>query len=236
MTVPHDLVSAAGGLSPFAFVLVAVAGLVMGLAPSTAALLPVTAGLVAGEERDAARRVLVMSGAFVLGVATVDMTLGALFGLLGAQVIDHVARTTPAWNVLLAAGLVVTGLAMLRKLRIRIPFVGRELRRPESVAGAYLLGIPFGLSTCPACTPMVLPAVGAAAASGSVGFGAALLFVFGLARGLPLVLASMSTRAITRMRWFARRVPFVERVTGWLLLAAGAYFLVQGARVGGFVP
>lgn len=225
---PHALQGAA---LPALFGLIALAGLVMGLAPSTLVLVPVVAGMVVGEERKTRGRALALSVAFVLGIATVDAALGALFGLLGDVVIEAAARAVPLWSLLIAAILAVMGLALLRKIRVRLPVVKRGLREAETVGGAYALGIPFGLSTCPACTPMVLPALGAAAVSGSAWLGAALLFVFGLARGIPLVIAGVSTDALQHARWFARRIPAIERAVGWLLLAVAVFFLVQAIRL-----
>jgi cytochrome c-type biogenesis protein len=180
-------------VSLLAFGVVFLAGFAMGLAPSSYALYPVIAGYVAGEEEGSARRGLLLSLAFVLGTATVDAALGALFGLIGGVVIEAVARYVVVWNGVVAALLLLFGLALLRVLRIRWPVLRMTWRRAHSLPGAYALGIPFGLTACPACTPMVLPMLGAAAATGTWWFGALLMFVFGLARGLPLLVVGTSS-------------------------------------------
>lgn len=243
MHVVHTMQTAS---VPALFALLAAAGLVMGLAPSTIVMVPVVAGVVARGERSSGTprdgsapgttgRALALSVAFVLGIATVDALLGALFGLVGGSVIRAAARTVPLWNLVIATMLAIMGLALARVIRVRVPVLSaRELEAaPASVAGAYALGVPFGLSTCPACTPMVLPALGAAAVAGSVWLGAALLFVFGLARGLPLVLAGVSTDAVRRIERVARRIPRLERALGWALVALAAYFLIQAVRLSG---
>lgn len=219
---------ALGSLSLAAFAIVFGAGFLMGLAPSSYALYPVVAGFVAGDQRRSGSRALVLSSAFVLGTATVDAVLGALFGLLGGVVIEAVARYLVLWNVLAAAVLGLFGLALLRVVRIRWPVVRMTWRKAHSVPGAYALGIPFGLTACPACTPMVLPMLGAAAATGTWWFGAALMFVFGLARGVPLLLVGTGTGLIDRVRRTGRWVRNVERVGGVLLLLAALYFLGNG--------
>ena len=73
----------------------------------------------------------------------------------------------------------------------------------------------------------------AAAATGEVWYGAALLFVFGLARGLPLIVTGVSADALKRFRGFSRWVPILERVVGWLLLAAAVFFLAEALRLSG---
>src|SRR5690606_466617 len=128
-----------------------------------------------------------LSLAFVLGTATVDAALGALFGFVGGVVIEAVARYLALWNLLVALLLGVFAFALLRVIRVKWPVLKMSWRKAHTVPGAYALGIPFGLTACPACTPMVLPMLGAAAATGTWWFGALLMFTFGLARGVPLL-------------------------------------------------
>lgn len=219
---------ALGSVSLAAFAIVFAAGFVMGLAPSSYALYPVVAGFVAGDERRSGSRALALSMAFVLGTATVDAALGALFGWFGGVVIEAVARYLVVWNLLAAAILGLFGLVLLRVVRIRWPVVRMTWRKVHSVPGAYALGIPFGLTTCPACTPMVLPMLGAAAATGTWWFGAALMFVFGLARGVPLLLLGTGAGLVDRVRGSGRWIRNLERVAGGLLLLAALYFLGNG--------
>jgi hypothetical protein len=113
----------------------------MGLAPSSYALYPVIAGYVAGEdETRSPARGFVLSLAFVLGTATVDAALGALFGFLGGVVIETVARYVVLWNVVVAALLIAFGLALLRLFRVKWPVLRMTWKRAHSVPGAYALG------------------------------------------------------------------------------------------------
>lgn len=215
-------------VSLLAFAVVFAAGFAMGFAPSSYALYPVIAGFVAGDEERSARRALALSTAFVLGAATVDAALGALFGFVGGVVIELVARYVVLWNLLAAGVLALFGLALLRLVTLRWPAARMTWRKAHSVPGAYALGIPFGLTACPACTPMVLPMLAAAAATGTWWFGAALMFVFGIARGLPLVLVAAGTGLLDRVPGSGRWVRGVEVAAGALLLLGSAYFLGNG--------
>jgi cytochrome c-type biogenesis protein len=226
--------------SPLAFAFVALAGLAMGVAPSSLPLISVAVGLVAGQGSEAGARFrlggLTLSGSFVLGIATVDAAVGALFGFLGMIVIQTLIGYLALTNLVLAALLVVFGLALLRIIRVPLPVLRPSPRPARSFAGAYGLGIPFGLSACPACTPMILPILGAAAATGEPGLGAALLFVFGLARGIPIVIAGVATGTVTHIRSLVPWVPRIERAAGALLLLAALYFLYASAMYAGLVP
>ncbi len=233
----HDQVSA---ISPLSFALVAMAGLTIGVAPSSLPLFTVVVGFVGGRadqrESETRARGLRLSAGFVLGMATVDATIGALFGFLGVAVIRVLSEYLVITNFFIAALLVILGLALLRKIRIWFPVLRPAMRRVDSFAGAYTLGIPFGLVTCPACTPMMMPILAAAAASGSPWMGAALLFVSGLARGFPLLLAGTAAGMVKRVRRLAVWVPRIERACGILLLIAALYFVYQGVAYMGFVP
>lgn len=223
------------GMSALVVAAVALAGLLVGIAPSSLPLYSVVGGYVGGRASGRAKGLLLSAG-FILGQATVDATIGILFGFLGLTVVIVLARHLALTNLLLAAILVFLGLALLRKIHVVVPVLRPQERRVDSFAAAYALGVPFGLTTCPACTPMVLPVLGAAAATGSPWLGGLLLFVFGLARGLPLLVVGAATQAIKRVPRFTLWMPTIERAGGILLLIAALYFLYQSAAFAGLVP
>lgn len=226
--------------SPLAFGMVVLAGLLMGVAPSSLPLVSVVVGTVAAQ-RDAQGEAsgwhaFSFSSGFVLGIATVDAAIGAIFAFIGMLAIRLLAEFLALSNLIIGLGLIVIGLVLLRILRVPWLRLDAQPRVVTSFKSAYALGIPFGLSTCPACTPMLMPVLGAAAASGTPWLGAFLLFTFGLARGLPLVIAGVTTSAVKHMRKLMPLVPRVERIGGALLLLAAAFFLYHSAVYAGFVP
>jgi cytochrome c-type biogenesis protein len=216
----------------------AAAGLLMGVAPSSLPMYSVVVGSVAArtEESAKARRGLLFALGFVLGLASADALIGALFGFFGQAVITALAGQLGLMNLLIGLLLAVIGLALLRVIRVpwlRLKAKPRELR---SFGGAYGLGIPFGFSTCPACTPMTLPILGAAAATGSLWLGAALMFVFGLARGTPLLVAAVATDVVKLVPRFAPVIPRIEFTGGLLVLLAALYFFYLSAFYAGLAP
>ena len=225
-------------MSPLMIAVVALAGLTMGVAPSSLPMFSIVIGYVAGppsEQAAPARsRGLLLSSGFVLGMATVDAAIGALFGFLGFVVIRALTSYLLLTNLFLAGLLVILGLALLRKIRISFPVLRPALRRTDSFIAAYALGVPFGFAACPACTPMILPILGAAAATGEPWLGAVLLFIFGLARGVPLLLAGTATGTVKHVRRLAAWVPTIERASGSLMLLASLYFFYQTAAYAGF--
>lgn len=238
MTALETLLQEVTALTPLAVALVALAGLVVGIAPSSFPLISVAAGLAAGQGAAATggRRIegLWLSLGFALGIATVDAALGALFGLAGFAVLRVLVSYLALAYALLAAVLTVTGLALLRVIHLVIPVLTPSAKPARSFLGSYLLGLPFGLSTCPACTPLLLPVVAAAAATADPLMGAVLMATFGLARGIPIVVAGTAAGSLAHLRHTRRFTLWAERAGGMLMLVAALYFLYQAAIYAGW--
>ena len=226
-------------LTRFAIALVVLAGLIVGIAPSSFPLLSVAAGLAAGQgaANPNQQRIqgLWLSAGFALGIATVDTVLGALFGLMGLAVLRVLVSFLGAAYALIAVVLTIIGLALLRVIHIVIPALTPSTSSDRSFFGSYLLGLPFGLSACPACTPLMLPVVGAAAFTADPLMGAVLMSAFGLARGVPIVLAGTVAGTLAHLRRTREFIVWIERTGGVLMLAAAAYFLYQAAIYAGLL-
>jgi|SRR5688572_3736762 len=226
------------GLSAFAIGLVALAGLVVGIAPSSFPLISVAAGLAGGREAvepPGHWAGLRLACGVALGIATIDALIGALFGLAGFAVLRVLANALAFAYAFLGAVLAVVGLALLRVIHISIPVLSPSLSSRRTFLGSYLIGLPFGLSTCPACTPLLLPVVAAAASTADPVMGGILMFTFGIARGIPIVLAGAVAGRVSHLRRTRRFILWVERVSGILVLAAAAYFLLQAAIYAGWL-
>lgn len=225
--------------TPFTVGLVALAGLVVGIAPSSFPLISVATGLAAGQSTatDGGRRMegLRRSAGFALGIVTVDAVLGALFGIAGFAVLRVLVHYLALADALLAAALFVAALALFRVVHIVIPVLTPSPKPSRSVLGSYLLGLPFGLSTCPACTPLLLPVVAVAAATADPLMGAALMATFGLARGIPIVVAGAVTGSLAHLRHTRQFTRWIEVGGGVLMLAAAAYFVYQAALYAGWL-
>lgn len=239
MTEIEFLLQEVTALTPFAVALVALAGLVVGIAPSSFPLISVAAGLAAGRGATTSGKRGIegvwLSMGFALGIATVDALIGVLFGLAGFAVLRVLASFLALVYLLLAAMLAVGGLALLRAIHIVVPVIRPSAKPATSLLGSYLLGLPFGLSTCPACTPLLLPVVAAAAATADPLMGGVLMATFGIARGIPIVLVGTVAGSLSHLRRTHRFILWAERIGGALLLAASAYFAYQAAVYAGWI-
>ncbi|MGQ9816092.1 MAG: cytochrome c biogenesis protein CcdA [Candidatus Roseilinea sp.] len=56
-------------------------------------------------------------------------------------------------------------------------------------------------------------------------YGAALLFVYALGRGVPVVLAGTFTGALKQLRGMARWTELIEKAAGVIIIAVGIYLI-----------
>lgn len=234
----ESVVNNIGTLTPLAVAGVALAGLLIGIAPSSFPVIAIASGFGAGSAADGSgsrHRGLWLAIAFVLGIVTVDTALGAIFGLAGFAVMRAIAPMLAPAYALLAVLLAFMGLALLRVVRVHIPVLTPTPRMPSNFIGAYLLGLPFGLSSCPACTPLLLPVLASAGLAADPVLGAVLMFSFGVGRGVPVIIAGGVTGTLKRLLKSWILVEWIERGGGVLFLLAAAYFAYQAVFYAGWL-
>lgn len=213
----------------------ALAGVALGLSPVTYLFMPAVVGYAGGGESTTRRRAAALSVAFVLGVTTVYMALGALWGSVGQLLLYLLGQSLWLWYGLGAVVLLVLGLRMVGMFRFGVPL----LSTPDpgtgrrSLLGAYLLGLPFGLAGCPSCEPIRLMVLAAVAATTEPLMGALAMLALGLGQGLILVMAGTYIGTLPSLKRFAGHRRAINRLLGLVLLLAAAYF---AWRALGFLP
>ena len=228
--VPDGIESTVGFGGPVAVAAVLTAGILVGLTPGAYVAGPAILGYIsvgAGGRRALLRRAV----AYVIGAAVPLAGLGFLLGLFGDAVLGAAAERVAIWYVLVALVTGAIGLPLTGLVVAPLPAYLPMPRPAASSRDAFLLGLPLGLAACPACTPMLIPIATAATVSGGPAYGAALLFLFGLGRGVPILAAAVSLDALNALR---RLIPLglsAQRVAGWLLLATAALYLLQALLV-----
>ncbi|HEV8044958.1 MAG TPA: cytochrome c biogenesis protein CcdA, partial [Rubrobacter sp.] len=139
--------------SPIGLILTVAAGVAIGLSPLTYPFVAVVVSYAAGDKKSTKRHAFVLSSAFALGIITVYVALGVLFGVLGLALLSLLNRSIGLWYGIAAPFLWIMGLRSLGLLSFAVPL--RQRFDPEGgrrgVLGAYLLGLPFGLVGCPSC-------------------------------------------------------------------------------------
>jgi cytochrome c-type biogenesis protein len=221
------------GRSLLAFVLVFLGGIVTSIGPCNVAMIPLVIGFVGGSGHPSPGsgqglgrgRSFALSLTFAVGLAVTFMLLGVVASLVGGLI----GGASRVWYYVVAAVCVLIGLSMLGAFHLpEVPGVGRlrERIRFRGLPGALALGLVSGLVASQCATP-VLAAILTYVMSqdGALVYGAALLFVYALGRGVPIVLAGTFTGTLKQLQSLGRWSPVIERVSGVIIIGVGLYFL-----------
>ncbi len=218
-----------GGLS--AITVSVLAGLFVGLTPGAYLAGPAVLSYMTVDAGTARGALLTRAAAYVLGTAIPIAAFGLLAGLVGDAVLAAVGTQAVTWYLLVAVVTVGMGLLLTGSVVPRFPAYLPVPRRVASNRGAFLLGISLGLAACPACTPLLFPMATFAAGSGGPLYGAGLLFLFGLSRGIPIFVAAMSLEALHGLRALIPIGLLAQRAAGWLLILTRALYAFQALLV-----
>jgi cytochrome c-type biogenesis protein len=205
--------------SLLAFVLVFLGGIVTSIGPCNVAMIPLVVGYVGGA-RDLSRgRSFVLALSFAVGLAVTFMVLGVVASLVGGLF----------WFYVVAGVCFVIGLHMLGLFRL--PELSWFARLRERIAlkgipGALALGLVSGLVASQCATPVLVAILTyVMAQQGALVYGAALLFVYALGRGVPIVLAGTFTGVLKQFQTLGRWTGIIEKVSGAIIIGVGLYFV-----------
>lgn len=158
---------------------------------------------------------------FVLGFSVVFIALGASASLVGSLLLDN-----RSWLIRLGGLLVILFGLMLLGL-FKVPFLYRSMKaeyrgETSTPLGATVMGMSFAIGWTPCVGPVLGAILTLAGASGTLSHGASLLAVYALGLAIPFLLAAIGLGAFTRFsERFRRFLPWVERVSGSILVLAG---------------
>jgi len=207
-----------------AFTLVFLGGLATSLGPCNLATIPLIVGYIGGAKGLSRGRAFAISLTFAVGLAITFVFLGVGAALLGGLF----GSNTRWWYYLVSAICIVIGLNLLGVFTFSIPtwFGGlRERIGLKGIPGALALGLVSGLVASQCATPVLAAILTYVMLKGAVVYGAALLFVYAMGRGVPVVLAGTFTGALKRMQGLGQWSTTIERASGVLIIVVGLYFL-----------
>ena len=209
-------------------------GMVALVNPCGFALLPAYIGFFLGLDGPApGGRVASLNRAQVVGLA---LSLGFLtvFGVLGlvfASIYTSIRDWLPWVTLVIGAGLMVAGLAMLagRPLAVPLPKLDKGAGS-RHVVSVYLFGVSYAVASLSCTIGLFLGAAGVAASGATFASRLASFLAYGAGMGLlatavTLAVALGQRRLLTGLR---SALPHVHRVSAVVLVAVGGYIAYYG--------
>ncbi|MFQ5523787.1 MAG: cytochrome c biogenesis CcdA family protein [Acidimicrobiia bacterium] len=203
------------------------AGLVATVNPCGFAMLPVYLSLFIAEEGSETRsglatglRVgLIVTAAFV----ATFLVVGAVFSWVSRTIVTFVP-----WAALVIGVLVIiAGVAVLSGRHLGFRALDLRFGKDRSVKSVASFGVAYGVASISCTLPIFLAVATAATGTRSFLGGVAVFAAYGLGMGVVLValavaVATSRNALVDRVR---RLLPYVERIGGWLLIAAGLFIV-----------
>lgn len=206
------------------FVLVFLGGIVTSFGPCNITMIPLVVGYVGGAHELPRGRAFILSATFALGLAITFMMLGIIAALIGGMI----GAAVTWWYYLVALICFIIGLNMLGVIRLQLPgaFGGlRQRVKLKGALGALALGLASGLVASQCATPVLAAILTYVMAKGALVYGALLLFVYALGRGVPIVLAGTFTGFLKQVQSLGRWNDVLEKASGVVILGVGLYFI-----------
>lgn len=213
--------------SVLAYFFVFLGGLFTGFSPCILPFFPVIIGYVAKRTTNKSNgklQGLFLSVAFTLGFALVFAVIGSITSIIGFAL----GGLNRFLYIIAAIIFILIGMHYLEVYQLNLSFLPKlNLRKPnrKGFIGAFSLGILLGLVLTPCATPVVAAILAYVTAKGSVLFGASLLFTYGIAHGLPLIIVGTSVGAMNFLLKTSGHRKKVEIISGAVFIALGFYFL-----------
>jgi thiol:disulfide interchange protein DsbD len=218
--------------SPLAYALAFLGGLLVSFTPCVYPILPVTVGYVGSRCGRSRRHALLLSAAYVVGMALTYAVLGMAAGLSGS--VFGEATSHPLSYLVLGNICILFALSMFDLFRLPIPAIlarsGGTGSAPGGTGGAFVVGMLSGLVVGPCTAPVLGGLLLYVGASGHPVFGATLLFTFALGMGIPVVALGTFTGMLANLPKAGRWTVKVQRAFGVLLLLAGEYLLLEAGK------
>ena len=202
------------------------AGVAVSFTPCVYPVIPITAAVIGVQGGVSAARGFALSLSFVLGLAVTYTAVG-MFAALTGRLFGSV-QASPVTQGVLGILCMVMGLAMLEVFHLSLerfmPRAGAGTGR-RGVLGSFVIGLTSGFLLGPCTAPVLAVILGVVAARQDVFFGGTLLFVFSFGVGTLLLIVGTSAGLLAGLPKAGAWMVNVKKLSGIILLAAGAYFL-----------
>ena len=210
-----------------AFLAVFIGGLISAASPCVLAAIPLIIGYVGGYSEGDKKKAALYSLVFILGLSITFAVLGAAASAMGSF-LTFAGRWLYAGLALIA---VVMGLQLMGLIEIQLPFQKSRQVKSRGLWGAFLLGLLAGTVSSPCATPVLAVILAYVSTQGDILYGGSLLFAYAVGHCALIFVAGLSaclTESIVSSRGVKNFSVYSKRLSGAVLVSAGAYFGLTG--------
>jgi len=226
MTLLDNIEQIVAAYPLLAFGAVFLAGVLSSASPCVLATIPLVVGFVGGYSDGDRAKAFRYSLTFILGLSLTFTAFGAAAGLLGTMF----GTLGGPWHLFAGIVALVMGGQLLGLYEIRLPLRRDFKPKRGGIAGAFLLGLFFGVVSSPCATPVLVVLLTVVASKGQVLYGTMLLFVYAIGHCLLMLFAGTFTgfvEGFVKARGVANFSLWARRVSGLVVALAGGWFVWQ---------
>ena len=201
------------------------AGVLASFSPCIYPMIPITLGIIGAVASSSKLKGFLVSLVFVLGIAFIYCTLGAVSSLFGTLMGTFMIN--PVTYLFLASVFVFLGLSELDIVKVKMPFfsVNYTPKKSTGLLAIFILGVISGLAMIPCNFPVLFSILNLIALKKNIVYGVVALFAFSLGYGLILIVLGTFTSLIRKLPKNKSWIIMVKKIIGFLLLGVGGYFL-----------
>jgi cytochrome c-type biogenesis protein len=207
-------------------------GVFVSFTPCMYPVIPITIAFIGAHGSGSRGKGFILSIIYVFGMALTYTALGAVAALTG-KLFGQI-QTNP-WTYFIVANIcILMGLSMLEvfMLPLRTPgFLIKAHPRKKGILRSFFVGAISGLVMGPCTTPVFAVLLSYVATSQNIIFGMSLLFVFALGMGTLLIALGTFAGLLANMPKSGMWMTRISHISGWILLAAGEYFLIKAGSL-----
>jgi cytochrome c-type biogenesis protein len=212
-------------VSMYVYLLVLLGGVISAVSVCYIPILIMFGGYMGGHASEGEGRALRITWSFVFGMMITSAVMGAFAALIGKSIMQvFTGYGLDLWIPVIIG--ILMGLHLLGVIRLKMPrsFVMKG-KKPTTMAGAFTLGLPFGLVITPCAIPIFVMIITYVAAQGSILHGALLLAVFAIGKGIVLTIVALTSTTFLKdiaTKWSGR----LEKFAGVIILLATVYLVI----------
>ena len=192
-------------------------GLISFISPCMLPMIPIYITYFTGDANKK-NNTIINSIAFVVGFTVVFCILGIFAGTIGGLLKDYQNIV----NIICGIVVIIFGLSYMEVINIRIFKGSGSNKKITGIFSAFIFGVIFSINLTPCVGAFLGSALMMATAQGTMLKGVALLFVYSLGLGIPIIASAILIKKLNSVFDFIKKhYKIINNVCGIILIVIG---------------